>query len=86
MDPAQVILSWLGLLYLQSGQLILVQRGNAVIAKSRREKRIESNLCISELSQSNFEEIEEITRNQRQVRYGNWDDLWGSRLFAEEVL
>lgn len=41
---------------------------------------------IFKLSQSDFEDIEHITSGNRQVRFGNWDDLWGSGPFKDEDL
>jgi len=68
------------------GKLIIVQRGNPVITTSRRKERIEKNLCLVELATSDFNEIEEIARTEGQVRFGNWDEDWGSDLFAVDVL
>jgi len=67
-------------------ELIVVQRGNAVITKSSSKSRIESNFRLFELPQSDFDNIEEIARNDGEIRYGNWDDLWGSDLFANDRL
>jgi diketogulonate reductase-like aldo/keto reductase len=64
----------------------VVQRGHVVIAKSSQRSRIERNFQVFELCQSHFDAIEHIAIKGGQVRFGNWDDLWGSDLFAGEVL
>jgi len=66
--------------------LIVVQRGNAVISKSSSESRIRSNFQIFDLDQTDFEAVEGITKEEGQVRFGDWDDLWGSSLFGHEML
>ena len=63
-----------------------VQRGNVVVATSTKKSRIQSNFCLSELGQSDFDDIENIAQRLGQIRFGNWDELWGSNLFANEVL
>jgi diketogulonate reductase-like aldo/keto reductase len=60
----------------------VVQRGNAVISKSSSESRIRSNLHIFDLDQTDFDAIEGITNEEGQVRFSDWDDLWGYNLFG----
>lgn len=85
-DPAQVIFSWLGIYICPEIELIAVQRGNAVVTKSSKKSRIESNFQLFELLQSDFDNIEEIARKEGEIRFGDWDKLWGSKLFASDRL
>ena len=64
----------------------MVQHRNAVIFKSRSELRIRSNFHIFDLYQTDFDAIEEITNEEDQVWFSDWDDLWGYDLLGHEML
>ena len=66
--------------------LIIVQRGNSVIVKSLNESRIKANLDVFYLEKKDFDSIERIPWVKGQKRYGDWDELWGTELFANETL
>ena len=85
-EPAQVILSWLGISHLTDQVANLVQRVNVVIPKSSTEKRIKSNFELFELEKADFDAVEGIAGRVGQKRYGNLDHLWGSSLFVGETL
>ncbi|KAF2016319.1 Aldo/keto reductase [Aaosphaeria arxii CBS 175.79] len=70
-DLAQVLLAW-GL-----------RRGYVVLPKSSTPKRIESNWQIPELSQEDFEAIEEVARG-RHTRFVNMKDTFGYNVWPEE--
>jgi diketogulonate reductase-like aldo/keto reductase len=67
-------------------RLITVQRSNSVIVKSLNESRIKANLDIFHLEKKDFDSIERIPWLEGQKRYGDWDELWGTDLFAGETL
>ena len=69
---AQVLLAW-GL-----------RRGYVVLPKSSTPSRIESNFEIPELSDEDFEAVQEVARG-RHVRFVNMKDTFGYDVWPEEV-
>jgi hypothetical protein len=45
-----------------------------------------SNLDVFQLEQKHFRRIEQIAQAAGQKRYGDWDELWDTDLFAYETL
>lgn len=70
-DLAQVLLAW-GL-----------RRGYVVLPKSSTPKRINSNWEVPELSQKDFDAIEEVAKG-RHTRFVNMRDTFGYEVWPEE--
>lgn len=68
---AQVLIAW------------GIQRGYPVLPKSSTPSRIKSNFTDFELSQEDFDAIQEVAKN-RHVRFVNMKDTFGYNVWPEE--